>query len=321
MAFRKHMRSWRNPDLVIRFREVSLSVAKLEARPDVAVGVKEQARSWLVDAQDILDQRHFGILPYDRYDAVWALINQLRHLLCSVLPAPDLLAVLADVRASCCYLPQQQHLLGERELARLEAELIGSPVPGAAIPAATSEPLPRIRLELERLSRLVAGAREAHWRKVNLLRKRLTVTGSVLLVLLGTAFWLLPELLRGMVITRPQLAGIMLFGAIGGLVSALWTNESIHASSAEFYLQRTLLALKPIVGAASATFIVLLQQAGFVSLLPANADPMTACLVLAFLAGFSERFIRTRIEEAANSTVVSANPAGAEASQKSRKGQ
>lgn len=321
MAFRKHMRSWRNPDLVIRFREVSLSVAKLEARPDVAAGVKEQASSWLVDAQDILDQRHFGILPYDRYDAVWALINQLRHLLCSVLPAPDLLAVLADVRASCCYLPQQQRLLGERELARLEAELIGGPVPGAAIPAATSEPLPRIRLELERLSRLVAGAREAHWRKVNLLRKRLTVTGSVLLVLLCTAFWLLPDLLRGMVITRPQLAGIMLFGAIGGLVSALWTNESIHASSAQFYLQRTLLALKPIVGAASATFIVLLQQAGFVSLLPANADPMTACLVLAFLAGFSERFIRTRIEEATNSSVVSVNLAAAEASQKSRKGQ
>lgn len=320
MAFRKHMRSWRNPDLVIRFREVSLSVSSLESHPDVDAQTKEQARSWLVDAQDILEQRRFGILPYDRYDAVWALVNQLRHLLCTVLPAPELLAVLADVRASCSYLPTQQRLLGERDLARLEAELIGSRLPAAAIPAAAAQQLPRIRLELERLSRLAAGAREAHWRKVNLLRKRLTVTGSVLLALLCAAFWLLPELLPATALTSPQLAGIMLFGAIGGLVSALWTNESIHASSSQFYLQRTLLALKPIVGAASAIFAVLLQQAGFVSLLPAGVDQMTAYLVLAFLAGFSERFIRTRIEEATNSSAVTASPAGAEASQKSSKG-
>ena len=318
MVSRKHMHSWRNPDLVIRFREASLSVASLESRQDVDAGVKEQARSWLMDAQDILQQRCFGILPYDRYDAVWALINKLRHLFCAWLPAPELLAVLADIRASSAYLSGRQRESCEHDLARLEQDLLRR---AADARAASADSLHRVRAELESWSRLVADMRETHWRKVNLLRKRLTVTAWVLLALLCAAFWLLPELSLKTAITRLELGGILLFGAIGGLVSALWTNEALHASSSQFYLQRTLLALKPIVGAATATFAVLLQQAGFVSLLPAGVDEMTAYLVLAFLAGFSERFIRTRIEEASNSAAVAASGAGAEASQKSKKGQ
>lgn len=321
MAFRQQIHSWRNPDLVIRFREVSLLVASLDNQPDVSAATKEQARAWLTDARNILQQRWFGILPYDRYDAVWALVNKLRHLFCTVLPAPDLLAVLADVRASCTHLPAQQRLSCERDLARLEAELIGSHLVEGAILAAAAQPLPRIRLELERLSRLVAEVREAHWRKVNLLRKRLTATSWVLIALLGAMFWLLPELALGVAMTRLHVGGVLLFGAIGGLVSALWTNESIHAASSQFYLQRTLLTLKPIVGAASATFVVLLQHAGFVSLLPAGVEPMAGYLVLAFLSGFSERFVQARIEESSSPAAVAASGARTETSQKAKAGQ
>ncbi len=310
MAFRQHIHSWRNPDLVIRFREVSLLVASLENQPDVAPGRKEQARSWLADARDILQQRFFGILPYDRYDAVWAIVNQLRHLLCTVLPAPQLIAVLADIRASASYLSGRQREACGRDLARIEQELLSK---AAAGPAAY-EPLTPLRGSLESWSRRVAEVREAHWRKVNLLRKRLAVTAWVLSFLLCLALWLLPELLAGsakacpqppqctpvLALSSLQLAGIMLFGAIGGLVSALWANESIHAASSLFYLQRTLLTLKPIVGAAMAVFTVLLEQSGIVSVLPSDSEGLSAFLVLAFLSGFSERFVRTRIEAASN---------------------
>ena len=332
MAFRQQINSWRNPDLVIRFREVSLQVASLDSRPDVDAATREQARAWLTDARSLLQQRFFGILPYDRYDAVWAIVNQLRHLLCTLLPAPELPAVLADIRASTSYLGSRQREACERDLSRLEQELL--PKTAAAGPVA-SEQLHRLRAELLGWSRQVAAAREAHWRKVNLLRKRLAVTGWLLILLLGAAFGLLPELMVAKAsdcplpsrcpriegLDRLQLGGVMLLGAIGGLVSALWTNESIHAESSRFYLQRTLLTLKPVIGAAMATFTILLEQAGIVSVLPSESEGMAAFLVLAFLSGFSERFVRTRIEAASNPAAASAASAGAEEPEpKGRKG-
>lgn len=321
VAFRQQIHSWRNPDLVIRFREVSLLVAGLEGQPDIDPGTKEQARTWLADARNILQQRLFGILLYDRYDAAWAMIHQLRHLLCTVLPARELLALLVDIRSSTAYLGNRQREACERDLLRLEQELLPR---AAGAGTAAGEPMNRVRAELESWSRRVAGAREAHWRKVNLLRKRLAVTGSLLVALLGMAWCLLPGLLAGASgagISRLQLGGIMLLGAIGGLVSALWSKEALHATSSQFYLQRTLLALKPVIGAATAIFAVLLQKAGIVSLLPASADQMTAYLVLAFLAGFSERFVRTRIEEASSPAASAASPVAEAAEPKGRKGQ
>lgn len=308
MAFRQRMRSWRNPDLVVRVRELGLLVEALDSRKIQEAESVAEARAWLADARLILQQRFFGILPYDRYDAVWAIINQLRHLLCEVLPAPDLLAVLADIRASVSYLAGPQRAACLKDLDRIEQELLSRVAAGyVADPA-----LLQLRVRLENWSRLVAAEREVHWRKINLLRKRLAVTGWLLFVLLLAALCLLPGLMAGsgsacpqpsscssgVAVSSGQLGGIMLLGAIGGLVSALWSKESVQAAPSQFYVQRSLLTLKPIIGAATATFVVLLQKAGIVSLLSAGSDEMTAYLVLAFLSGFSERFVRTRIEEA-----------------------
>ncbi len=310
--FSQPVHTWRDPDLVIRIRELSLLVDGLERRSDVDAAIREQVRVWLTDASNILEHRFFDILPYDRYDAVWSIIDQLRHLLCAWLPPAELLALLADIRASSSYLSGRQCEACERELVRLEQALL-TRVDAAC--SAASGSLQGIRAELEIWSRRAAAAREAHWRTVNLLRKRLMLTGFGLLLLLVAVWCLLPDILVSQptpctpphcppiaVVSHLQIAGVMLFGAIGGLVSALWSKESLDTTSSQFYLQRTLLALKPIIGAATATFAVLLQKAGTVSLLPANIDQMSAYLVLAFLAGFSERFVRTRIEAVSNST-------------------
>ena len=60
VAFRQQINSWRNPDLVIRFREVSLQVASLDSQSDVDAATREQARAWLTDARSLLQQRFFG---------------------------------------------------------------------------------------------------------------------------------------------------------------------------------------------------------------------------------------------------------------------
>ncbi len=326
MAFRQQIHSWRNPDLVIRFREVGLLVEALDSRPDVDAGTRQQARAWLADARNILQQRFFGVLPYDRYDAVWAIVNQLRHLLCGALQPTDLLALLADIRASASYLSGQQRVACERDLGRIELDLLSRVAAASSVADAA---LQQLRARLEAWSRLVAGEREAHWRKINLLRKRLAVTGWLLFVLLLAALCLLPGLMvgagsscpqppscsSGVAVGSVQLGGIMLLGAIGGLVSALWSKESVQATPSQFYVQRSLLTLKPVIGAATATFVVLLQKAGIVSLLPAGSDEMTAYLVLAFLSGFSERFVRTRIEEASS---PGGSPVGAAAEPRDR---
>jgi hypothetical protein len=85
--------------------------------------------------------------------------------------------------------------------------------------------------------------------------------------------------------------GILFFGALGGLISALGRRESLGNLS-EFYLGRLSLFLRPFLGSALAGVVYLAVQGGLFSFLAIKSEsPRPALLVLSFLAGFLERAV------------------------------
>lgn len=264
--------------------------------------------NWLKEANACLERKYFGgFLPYHLYDQVWALLNRIRHLLCRNLAAERLLPVLTQIRDGLGYISSKEE--GKDYLAILsdiEKNLTGiiALTPPVAAPSMS---LDEIRFHLERISRSVASARETHWRKVNMLRTRLITTAFILVALLLLSIVLIPTLSRCDCVHPQNLLIIAAFGALGGLVSALRTMESLQAPASAYYVQRTLLCLRPVVGAAAGVIVYLIQISGILVILAGSDCPTAAQLVLAFIAGFSERFFVAQIENIAQSKFSSAD--------------
>lgn len=156
-----------------------------------------------------------------------------------------------------------------------------------------------IRFDLEYLSMLTADARDAHWRKVNLLRTRLVYTAWILGALLASSLWLVPEFLNKAKVDWIFILAIIALGAVGGLVSAILTTESLEAPSHAFYIRRILLFLKPLIGAAGGLILYLVQVSGVITIVSTSSNQQATYLVLAFVAGFSERFFVSEVEQVA----------------------
>ena len=253
-----------------------------------------ECESWLREAKETLLGRFLGFLPYNSYDRTWGFIHQIRHRLCRILNADQLLMVTLQIHANLDYIsdPARREEL-HKELADLERAL------AAHNGAASAQNLGEQRLRLEQISRITAEARQGHWRKVNLLRTRLVVTTLVLVIFLFLSLGLVPAVLANESIGPSQVLAMIVFGGLGGLVSALRSTEPLNARSSDYYLQRTLLGLRPVVGAAAGLLIYLIQISGVLTLLPDASYPGAVHLALAFTAGFSERFFIAQIEQLA----------------------
>jgi hypothetical protein len=110
------------------------------------------------------------------------------------------------------------------------------------------------------------------------------------------SLWLVPLFLQVPDITSTHILAVVGFGALGGLVSAIMTMKSLEVSASAYYIQRTLLGLRPVIGASAGLILYLIQVSGILSIVPAGVNPQAAYLVLAFAAGFSERFFVAQVE-------------------------
>lgn len=280
-----------DPSIAIQLDAIRATLVRLnQDAPET-----KECHDWLHGAEKVFQQRIFGFLLYDKYDKIWTALQQIRHVYCRILPLSDLLAVALDIRGSLTYIPKEEEREEhEKELTPIEASLkqhITSYKPDKPPPYTEQE----IRYQLERLSRIGADARQTHWRKVNLLRTRLLLMSPILGALLVGSLFLIPEFLPTLGITRLHILAVISFGTMGGLVSALRTVESLKASSSSYYIQRTLLGLRPVVGAAAGLILYLIQVSGVVSIVSAATYTQAVYLVLAFVAGFSERFFIAQI--------------------------
>jgi hypothetical protein len=98
---------------------------------------------------------------------------------------------------------------------------------------------------------------------------------------------------------QPKLSfflALALVGAGGGLVSSLLSPEPVDAQVTDFYVNRRLLYLRPLVGATMALASYFAVQAGILSVVGINiSSPTAGFLVLGFISGFSERFFVNRV--------------------------
>ncbi len=286
-----------DPQIQTRIQETHALLARLEKEEiDIA-----ECHEWLVKIETTFQRRVVGFLPYSAYDVIWQAFNRIRHIFCRIVPVPDLLSVALHIWGSLSYIAKEEARKEHKaDLQKIEEALrlyTAGHEPGRPHPSLS---LKEIRFELERLSRLTADARDAHWRKVNLLRTRLLVTACILGALLLAGLWLVPAFTPAPDITWTHILAVIGFGALGGLVSALRTMESLEVSASAYYIQRTLLGLRPVIGASAGLILYLIQVSGILSIVPAGVNPQAAYLVLAFTAGFSERFFVAQVERVAD---------------------
>ena len=268
-----------DPQIRIRIQALEQELKRLRALGKPT----EAAVQWLQVAKETFGRWNL-ILPYSGYDLIWAALYQVRHILCRIAPTEDLLVVVLSIRQSLFYLPDKERRECERTLAAAEQALDDFAHGRSALPEA------QVRLDLEKLSRTVGYARDAHWRKVNLLRQRLSVTALSLGILLAVSAGLLPHILTDLSVW--SVLTVIVLGAMGGLVSALRTMESVEDQSSAYYIERTRLCLRPFIGSAAGLVTFLMLQAGILSLPGAVGHPKSGVLELAvaYMAGFSERF-------------------------------
>lgn len=245
----------------------------------------------LASARDALAHRGLARLPRPRYDAAWAQLHHLRSFLCQKIALGHLLGVIAeDVEADIEYLDAREAREARRELDDLRHKVRCNLEGGKE--RTTNERLLRARLEA--LSKDTGEAHDAQWLRVNMIRHRLTVMGLALAVVVPAVIWRLPVVLDER--TTAFYFLLALFGAMGGLISAVLGRDSLEDRVAEYYIRRHLLLLRPLIGAALALVSFCAVRFGLVSFGSVNEDSVPGeFLAVAFLAGFAERAFVKRI--------------------------
>ena len=246
----------------------------------------------LAAARDALAHRGVGGLSRPRYDAAWAQLHHLRSFLCQKLALAHLLGVVAeDVEADIEYLDPREAKEARRELDDVRNKVRCRLNDSKDGPKETES---LVRARLEALSKDTGEAHEAQWLRVNMIRHRLTLMGIALAVVLPAVVWRLPGVLAER--TVGFFLVVALFGAMGGLISAVLGRDSLEDRVAEYYIRRHLLLLRPLIGAALALFSYCAVRFGLVSFGTVNEDSAAGeFLVVAFLAGFAERAFVKRI--------------------------
>ena len=261
-----------------------------ELAGQLADPAKQQADPIVKEVNEGLNFRFMRVVPAPRYDLAWAGIFRLRHLFCTQLAPAELCGrIIEHVRADLNYLH------GE-DLTKTTAELddIGAVLLNIVAGHPNDDKQAGARTRLVAASRRVAEARQSRWLKVNMKRSRLALEGILLAIGLVLAVIALPSLVSGH--DGVFFLGLVGAGAIGGLVSSLFSPESVDAAATDFYVSRRLLYLRPLVGAAAALASDFAVQAGLLTIVGIDKTSDTqAFLVLAFASGFSERLIVNKV--------------------------
>jgi len=138
----------------------------------------------------------------------------------------------------------------------------------------------------------------SQWYKINVYHARLAVMANAMLLIVAVAvagLLYVPQILGTAAYSAYVVLGVVLFGGVGGIMSALGKQEPLTQGSPAFYVERESLILRPTIGAAAGLVVFFAQLCGIVTV-GSNASPTAAFFVAAFCAGISERFFIKRLE-------------------------
>jgi len=274
-------------DLTHQIAVVQKTIEQIPAAKKHAI---DECHGWLTKANKATADCSFN---YAKFDDAWSALHEIRHILCHAAPAPSLERIAEEVASDLVYVTDTvKRKKCETEIRRLQNKL------HAALQKTPHNDgaLDKLRADLVTLSIIGANERQLQWHRVNLFRGRLQFTAICLtaltFVLLSALVWW-PSLL-GIKAAEldaydlSRVVGVLGFGALGGLLSALRQREELAGISSLFYIERMLLFLRPIVGAVAALILYLAQLAKFVTIAPTSSAAVY--FVVSFAAGFSEKF-------------------------------
>jgi hypothetical protein len=264
----------------------------------VAPGARAEITKTLDAVHEAIDNRVVGIIV-PKYDEAWSRLHEARGQLCQHAAAAELLGVLvADIRADEGFLvkPKEQLEFGQ-EVDRLRKELL------------KRAPDPRIREGLLAVSERGRLARDDMWLKADMKRTRITIMGFLLGASVVIAIGTLPTVLSG-----PSwlfFLTLAAFGALGGVISSLYAPEPVTGKAMDFYINRRLLYLRPIIGTALAiASYVAIQGHAFTLFNIGPNSPTAGFMFVGAAAGFSERAFVTRLFNAPSKDSSASQPNG-----------
>lgn len=239
-----------------------------------------------------LEHRTWHVIPSPWYNLASAELNQLRDEFCRELPlAPVCGELVEEISDDLEYLDPPSAKAKRADLGQVRIYLMEKICGNDAV----NELAQRVRLEA--ISQLAARARGAHWLKVNMARNRLAIIAvAVTLVLLGVLLIMPPGLCSGLRdggdIRERYLWVIMMFGAMGGLISATMDTQPVDTRAGEYYIYRRLLYLRSAIGAGLAMVVPI----ALIAIVGIWASPLNpSYLVIAFASGFAERVFTRRL--------------------------
>ncbi len=250
---------------------------------------KVECCKWLSRASHAV---HSWPVPYSDYDVAWGALQEIRNKLSliSALPRDDLIRIALDISDDIPYIADAK----KRDQARKDIDKI---IEGFASPLEDDRKI--AREHIFRLSLLSGNARSSYWHRVNVLRARLFMT-AIWITVIGLAI-ILFICIRGTDLGLTEqhpivVLVVVLFGALGGFLSALQRQEPLGGRSVDFYLERSTLILRPVIGAAAGLVVYILVLSSLVSMIGIqSATSPWAYFFVAFCAGFSERFFLKQI--------------------------
>lgn len=248
-----------------------------------------------------LENRIWYLVPYPKYDLAWAELYQLRNEFCQELPIARVFGeLIEEISDDLEYLDAPSAKVKRAELELIRTGLLENLFGNGGMKELA------LRVRLEALSQLAAQARDAHWLKVNMTRNRLAIMGVALMLALFVVLLVLPPGLVSGLRHRGDLRErfiwlILMFGGMGGLISAIMDSESVKTRASEYYIYRRLLYLRPFVGAALALVVYLALEGRLIAIKGiGSAGPLDPTyLVIAFVSGFAERAFVQQLLKAA----------------------
>lgn len=259
----------------------------------------DECQSWLALACETLHSPFWQFYrSYLVYDGVWRSLTQARHRLCFIAEPDDLAPIALDIKSDLLYLQASEPSIQVNEVVNEVGALANELAERSHRDAPTTNGYRRV---LYKYSLIGGELRQDHWHKVNLTRERLRRTAILLTIFLFVSIFLVPlSVSDDSALNHFAVASILLFGLIGGLLSAVQQRETISSSDmySKYYLEQLPLYFRPIIGSAAGLAICFLHISGIVTVAGAGAGANEwpiGLFVLAFVGGFSERFLSKQI--------------------------
>jgi 8-oxo-dGTP diphosphatase len=151
----------------------------------------------------------------------------------------------------------------------------------------------KLRRAVIEAQRTTNGEHNNNYHRIALAKSQMSyLTCALGVVLLALYFFGNEVPLNKKIPTKAVLIGVMLFGALGGIMSAVFQiSRAGQRKIPESVLTGVVTLARPLVGAASALFLYMVLISGTLKIFDESAMIASTAYVLAFAAGLSEQFV------------------------------